>query len=141
MNIPPIGTMSTPKMHAIEAGAIRDFAEALGLQYPAYYSQSQARTLGFQDVVAPPTFAITLQGHAVPGLDLPKAGLIHGEQSFKFGAPIVVHDTVSVVTQVIGTKARGPLTFLTLETVGTNQDQHWVFTSTSTIIASQEASS
>ncbi len=139
MNIPPIGTTSDPKVHTIEAGAIRNFAEALGLQFPAYFSKVQAQDLGFQDVIAPPTFAITLQGHAVPGLDLPKAGLIHGEQSFKFGDPITVHDEISVVTQVIETKARGPLTFLTLETVGTNQHLRWVFTSTSTIIANQEA--
>lgn len=140
MHIPPIGTVSEPRIHIIEAGAIRDFAQALGLTYHAYYSTDQAQRLGFRDIIAPPTFAITLQGHPVPGLDLPHSGLIHGEQAFKFGTPIALHDTVRVVTRLIGTKSRGPLTFLTLETMGTNQREEWVFTSTSTIIASQEVS-
>ncbi len=140
MNVPPIGTVSEPQTHLIEAGRIRDFAQALGLNYQAYYSTTYAQSLGFTDIIAPPTFAITLPGHPVPGLDLPHSGLIHGEQAFKFGAPIAVHDTIRVVTTLIGTKARGPLTFLTLETTGTNQREEWVFTSTSTIIASQEVS-
>lgn len=140
MTVPPIGTVSEPQTHSIEAGAIRDFAQALGLNYQAYYSRAYAQSLGFRDIIAPPTFAITLQGHPVPGLELPHSGLIHGEQTFKFGEPIAAHDTVRVVTALIGTKTRGTLTFLTLETTGTNQREEWVFTSTSTIMASQEVS-
>ena len=140
VTVPPIGTASEPRTHLVEAGAIRDFSQALGLNYQAYYSKSYAQSFGFADIIAPPTFAITLAGHPVPGLDLPHSGLIHGDQAFKFGTPIAAHDTIRVVSTLIGTKARGPLTFLTIETTGTNQREEWVFTSTSTIIASQEVS-
>lgn len=135
MNIPPVGTESPPFSQVIETGAIRRFVEALGLEYQPYRDADSARAAGYRNVVAPPTFMITLHGLPIPGLDLPEAGLIHGEQTFRYGEPVVATDVITVVSRLTDVKTRGPLTFLTLETKGINQDKVMAFISTSTIIA------
>lgn len=140
MNIPPVGTQSPPYSHVVEPGAIRRFVEALGLEYQPYRDVDSARAAGYRDVVAPPTFMITLHAQPIPGLDLPEAGLIHGEQTFRYGEPVVAHDVITVVSRLVEVKTRGPLTFLTLETTGINQEQAMTFVSTSTIIARQAQS-
>ncbi|MHB1953166.1 MAG: FAS1-like dehydratase domain-containing protein [Sulfobacillus sp.] len=138
MEIPPVGATSSPLSHDIEVGAIRRFAQALGLTYAPFYDTAAAQAAGYRDVVAPPTFVITLNGALIPGLALPDAGLIHGEQSFRYGVPVVAHDVITVVSTLIDVKSRGPLTFLTVETKGSNQHQEEAFVSESTIIAREE---
>jgi acyl dehydratase len=140
MNIPPVGTQSPPFSHAVELGAIRRFVEALGLKYQPYRNAEAARAAGYRDVVAPPTFMITLHGLPIPGLDLPEAGLIHGEQTFRYGESVVANDVITVVSRLTEVKTRGPLTFLTLETTGINQDHVMAFVSISTIITRESQS-
>src|SRR4051812_12084233 len=74
---------------------IRDFADAIGDDNPAYRDAEAARKLGHPDVIAPPTFAIVLtrdtswQVIADPELGLALHRVLHGEQRFSYARPIV----------------------------------------------------
>lgn len=85
---------------------IREFARAIGDANPAYLDPEAARALGYDDVIAPPTFAIVLSLEAAnaalfdPELGLDYSRVVHGEQSFAYTRPIVAGDEL-VVTTVI----------------------------------------
>ena len=74
-------------------GDIRRFATAIGDPNPAYHDPAAAQALGHRDVVAPPTFLITL-GFATaeslitdPELGLDYSLVVHGEQRFELHRP------------------------------------------------------
>lgn len=87
---------------------IRQFARAIGDPNPAYHSLEAARTAGYPDLVAPPTFLVA----AIPGqlglpIDDPAFGLdfslvVHGEQRFALARPVVAGDELTTVTTVLG---------------------------------------
>ncbi len=85
---------------------IREFAEAIKDDNPAYRSVEAARALGHPDVVAPPTLPILLTipaGHQL--LADPEAGIdygrvVHGEQKFVHERPVHAGDILQVVVRV-----------------------------------------
>jgi acyl dehydratase len=85
---------------------IREFADALGDPNPVYRSQPAAKELGYEDVIAPPTFAIVLTmkaGHQVimdPELGVDYSRVVHGEQRFVHVRPIRAGDLLQVVVTV-----------------------------------------
>src|SRR4051794_37886334 len=93
---------------------IREFAEAIGDQNPAYRDADAARALGHPDVIAPPTFPIAItwgtteQVIADPRLGLALHRILHGEQRFAYARPIVAGDelvctlTIDAVKQAAG---------------------------------------
>lgn len=95
---------------------IRQFARAIGDPNPLYHDLEAARTAGYADLVAPPTFLVA----AIPGqlglpLDDPAFGLdfsliVHGEQRFSLLRPVVAGDELTAVTTLTG-----------LRTVATNE--------------------
>lgn len=133
-----IGARSVPMVHDIEKGAIRRFARALGETNPIYFEEEAAREAGYPSLVAPPTFAVTLARSPIPGLEMPHAGVIHGEQEFLYGRVMTAGDRISVtgwlaeVREVQG--SRGPMTLLTLLTEGCHGDGTLAFQSRSVLI-------
>ncbi len=95
---------------------IRQFARAIGDPNPLYHDLEAARTAGYPDLVAPPTFLVA----AIPGalglpVDDPAFGLdfsliVHGEQRFSLSRPVVAGDELTAVTALTG-----------LRTVATNE--------------------
>jgi acyl dehydratase len=85
---------------------IREFADAIGDQNPAYRSVEAARALGHSDVVAPPTFAVIISSSASgavtfdPALGLDYTRVVHGEQSFSYERAIVAGDRLVAVATV-----------------------------------------
>lgn len=85
---------------------IRDFAAAIGDPNPAYHDAPAARTLGYPDVIAPPTFAIVMSMRANevvmfdPELGLDYSRVVHGEQRFVYVRPIVAGDELVVTTTI-----------------------------------------
>ncbi len=134
-----IGKISTPRLHLIDRAHLQQFAEAAHLNYPPYRDTGAAQKAGYADVLAAPTFAFTLTSGPIEGLELPGAGIIHGEQSFDYGVPIVAGDQISVSSTVVELKRRGPRIFLTLSTEGRNQHNEEVFRSTSLLIVAVPA--
>ncbi len=85
---------------------IREFANAINDQNPAYHDVEAARALGHADVVAPPTFAIVLslpagaQFIADPEAGVDYSRVVHGEQRFVHTRPIVAGDELQVTLTV-----------------------------------------
>ena len=85
---------------------IREFANAINDQNPAYHDVEAARALGHPDVVAPPTFAIVLtlpagaQFVADPEAGVDYSRVVHGEQRFVHHRPIVAGDELQVTLTV-----------------------------------------
>jgi len=85
---------------------IREFADAIGDQNPAYRSVEAARALGHPDIVAPPTFAVIVSSRASaqvifdPDLGLDYSRVVHGEQSFSYTRPVVAGDLLVAVATV-----------------------------------------
>ncbi len=78
---------------------IRNFATAIKDDNPIYHDVEAARAAGHQDLVAPPTFLITLGFRdrsymADPTLNLNSAMVVHGEQQFVLHRPVVAGDEV-----------------------------------------------
>lgn len=119
---------------------IREFADAIGDDNPAYRDPEAARALGHRDVVAPPTFAILLTmqaGHQVvfdPDLGLDYARVVHGEQRFVQHRPIVAGDRLRVVVTVEGIRSAAGNDLLTTRADAT-EDGEPVVTAYSTLVA------
>lgn len=136
-----IGERAAPRATEIEKGAIRQFALALGESDPVYFDEEIARQAGYRSLPAPPTFPATLPSNPVPGLKLPRAGLIHGEQQFVYGAPICAGDVIRVSAWLENVKvrrgSRGIMSIVTIAREGVNQEDVMVFQARSVLIANE----
>ncbi len=84
-----IGRVYPPsRPYEVSREKIREFAEAIGDDTPAYRDPQAAATLGYADVIAPPTFLIVLASRVAaqvvfdPDLGLDYSRVVHGEQRF-----------------------------------------------------------
>ena len=81
-------------------GDIRRFATAIGDTNPACHDVAAAQALGHRDLVAPPTFLITLAmaGRsdflADPELGLQYELVVHGQQKFELRHPVCAGDVL-----------------------------------------------
>jgi acyl dehydratase len=104
----------------VTRGDIRRFAEAIGDPAPAYVDVAAAQALGHPDVVAPPTFLITLGGGGgsslldEPGLGLEFSMLVHGEQEFRLHRPVHAGDRLDSETRIDDIRTVGRNELLTL---------------------------
>jgi acyl dehydratase len=89
-----VGSSAAPFAVEVEKGAIRRFAEAIGEGVQIYFDEAVARSLGYQGIVAPPTFPTTFRPPAKPawvrGLD--EGRILAGEQGFHYRRPIYAGD-------------------------------------------------
>ncbi len=135
-----IGRESEPTVHEVERGAIRRFAEAIGDPNPIYVDDEAARQAGYPAVVAPPTFPFVLTVHERfrHSLDLGTRSLLHGEQQFEYGRPIVAGDRITVRTRVADVQERagasGPMDILLLEDEGRDAQGAVVFRARATLV-------
>jgi acyl dehydratase len=99
---------SYPPTEPYEVGRekIREFAEAIGDELPAYTDPGAAKELGHPDVVAPPTFVFSITFKAAndvirdPRLGLDYARMVHGEQHFAYARPVRAGDRLSVTSTI-----------------------------------------
>ncbi len=110
----PLGHTSAPRTYVIDPDWVRSFRRAI----PVLAGGSGSRA----DDAIPLTFPIALQPNPIPGLNLPKSAVIHGEQRFHYFTPLRVGETVTVVAEVSGYKERGGTVFVTLTTRGRHAD-------------------
>ena len=85
---------------------IREFADAINDENPAYRSAEAAQALGHRDVVAPPTFPVVLTlpagGQFIndPDAGVDYSRVVHGEQRFVHARPVQAGDTLQVTLTV-----------------------------------------
>jgi acyl dehydratase len=120
---------------------IREFAEAIGDDNPAYLDPEAARALGHPDVIAPPTFGIVLsmtagrQVIADPELGLDYTRVVHGEQRFVITRPICAGDRLTVTVTVENIRAAAGNDMITTRGDVVTVDGEPVFTAYSTLVA------
>lgn len=138
-----LGQHSEARIQEVERGAIRKFAVALGLQDAVYHSVEAARAAGYRDLLAPPTFAVTLLPWTIPGVELPLAGVLHGEQEFEWLQPICAGDKIEVTGWVDEIKSRsgqsGQMTLITVASEGHGWGGALAFRSRALLIVTEEA--
>ncbi len=136
-----LGERSEPYTHEIEKGAIRRFAEALGETDPVYFDEAAAHQKGYPGLLAPPTFPVTLRRGPIPGLTMPRAGVLHGEQSFVYGQPICSGEMITVRAWLddvqVRSGSRGAMTLVTVGIEGINQAGAMAFQAQSVLIITE----
>jgi acyl dehydratase len=136
-----IGRSSEPVRNAVERDAVRLFAEAIADPSPLYRDEEAARCGRYVRLLAPPTFPRTFDYGRVEGLELPPAGLIHGEFRISYRRPLLVGDEVLCRLQLKDSYdkrgQRGLLGFLLFERTGESVDGDLVFTTNDTVVVTE----
>jgi uncharacterized protein YprB with RNaseH-like and TPR domain len=125
-----IGKSSSSQTFEVTREAVQQFMEAT--EDPALHSDTPVE-------YAPPTFPTTFRVR-VPDLELDttKIQLLHGEQEYSYTRRLRIGEEVTCVVRVLDVRERsgrtGQMTFLTMETSGTDSQQQPIFTARSTTI-------
>jgi len=122
---------------------VREFARAVFADAPQHTDPDAARALGYDDVVAPPTFAMVVQdltlqqllGDPESGIELSR--LVHAEQRFRYTRPIVAGDELVATLSVTGIRSMGGGTMITSEAEIVDADGAHVVTTTSILLAGE----
>lgn len=100
-------------VHVVSAAKIAEFARATGATSPLHTDAEAARAAGYADVVAPPTFLVSLaQQTEAQYIEDPAAGVdftrvVHGEEGFRLARPIVAGDRLVPTLTVESVRAAG----------------------------------
>lgn len=119
---------------------VREFARAVLATDPLHFDPDAARAAGYDDVVAPPTFAIVIQertwslllGDPDSGIDY--ARVVHGDQRFEISRAIVAGDELTATLAVTSVKTLGGNAMVTAESVMTDADGEHVVTAISSLV-------
>jgi acyl dehydratase len=101
---------------------IREFADAIGAGDACHRDPAAAQALGHPDVIAPPTFLITLTFAADgalftdPALGLDYSRVVHGEQRFVHSRPVHAGDELVSTMTIEGIRAMAGNDVLTTRT-------------------------
>ena len=121
------------------------FADAVGATAAAHRDPEAARSLGHADVVAPPTFAVTLAQRCeaqliedeAAGIDFSR--VVHGQEGFVHHRPIVAGDSLTGVLHVDTMREAGGHGMVSTRVELSDADGRPVTTVTSTIVVRGEA--
>ena len=122
---------------------VREFARAVFASNPVNVDPDAARAAGYDDVVAPPTFAVVMQEKTLAQLLAePDAGIdfsrvVHGDQRFTSSRPIVAGDELTAQLSVVSIRAMGGGALVTSDTVITDAAGGHVVTATSLLLAGE----
>jgi acyl dehydratase len=135
-----IGKSYPAVAYAVGREKIREYASAVGETNPLYLDLDAARAAGYDDLVAPPMFAVVYAARAVgPGIFDPDVGInfammVHAGQEFVWGPVVVAGDEITTTASVKDIADRGGMAFYVFESVSDNQRGVTVCTGTWTQI-------
>lgn len=119
---------------------VREFARSVFATHPTHLDVEAARSAGYADIVAPPTFPIVVTGATLQQLlDDPDAGVdftrvVHGDQRFTFTRPIVAGDELTATMTIASVKSLGGHSMVTSESSIADASGAHVVTATSTLV-------
>jgi acyl dehydratase len=124
---------------------VREFARAVFSTSPVNFSVEAARSAGYADVVAPPTFPIVVQELTLAqllaeedaGIEL--THVVHGEQRFDYARPIVAGDELTAQLRVTSVKTLGANAMVVAETTIHDAAGEHVVTAVSTLVVRGDA--
>lgn len=136
-----IGKKSIKVKNTVERGAVKKFAESIGDAHPIYLDEETGENSRYKRNIAPPTFPRVFDYGVIEGLNLPKKGLIHGEQTYHYERPLLVGEDLycyAVVKDYYEKAGKnGSMGFLVLENNGQDLSGNTIFTSSSIVIITE----
>jgi acyl dehydratase len=123
---------------------IREFAHAVMSTNPLNFDVLPAQAAGYQDIIAPPTFAVEIQERSLatvitdPEADIDFSRVVHGDQRFVHVRPIVAGDELTSVLKVASCKFVANLSMITFNTDIFDVNKELVCTAISTLIVRGE---
>lgn len=132
INAEHLGRSFGPYIYPVERERIRLLTSAIGEDDLIYHDITVAQAAGLPDLPAPPTLA-TVYGlwanqallDALGAIGAPLPRLLHGEQLYRYYAPVFGGDTLTSTTTIVGLEQKrgqsGLFELLTLETILHNQ--------------------
>ncbi|MFB9164360.1 MULTISPECIES: FAS1-like dehydratase domain-containing protein [Arthrobacter] len=130
--------------YSVGRESIRDFARAVKATNSAHFFVSEAHTLGYADLVAPPTYAIIVAQRADallindPDSGIDFSRVVHAEQRFTHHRPIVAGDELLAELHVDGVRAMGGGAMITTRAEISTADGESVATTVSAILVRGE---
>lgn len=135
-----VGLSSGPVRNVVGLEAVRLFADAIADPSPLYRDEAAGRGR-YGGILAPPTFPRTFDYGRIEGLQLPPAGLIHGEFRISYGRPLLVGDELmcrlTLKDSYDKEGRRGLLGFLLFERTGEDLAGDLVFTTNDTVVVTE----
>ena len=127
-------------VHTVSAAKVAEFARATGSSSSLHTEADAAREAGHADVVAPPTFLVSLaQATEARYIEDPAAGIdftrvVHGQESFSLRRPVVAGDHLVPTLTVESVRAAGGHTMITTRVDMTDEAGAEVASVTSMIV-------
>ena len=119
---------------------LREFAKAVFSKDPANLDLNAAKALGYQDLIAPPTFAVVIQERSLATVLADKdaaidfSRVVHGDQRFIHERPILAGDELTSELSVASVKQLAGNSMVTFETKIFDQRETLVCTAISTLV-------
>ena len=119
---------------------IREFASAVFSTNPINHDVAAAKSAGYADLVAPPTFGVVIQERSLhdvladPEADIDFSRVVHGDQRFVLNRPIVAGDELTSILTVASVKALGAHSMITFNTEIFDAKKDLVCTAISTLV-------
>jgi acyl dehydratase len=127
VNTDVIGKSYPTTHYVVGREKVREYALAVGETNPLYFDADAAREAGYEDVVAPPMFAVVYglpalaTGMFDPEIGIDFSRLVHSGQEFTWGPLVIAGDEIATtltLTDVSEMRGNGVFVF---ETVSVNQ--------------------
>ena len=141
-----VGTELSRYTFTVERGKIRELALAIGDDNPVYTDPEYARSLGYKDVIAPPTFGtcIDLWGGSdfmelCRKLQLNPVKVLHGGQDYQYSGVIYPGDVIEASSVLKKQIQKSKMSIIVLQTTCRNQNGDTVLTCRSTVIERGQA--
>ncbi|MBD7936562.1 MULTISPECIES: MaoC family dehydratase N-terminal domain-containing protein [Cytobacillus] len=126
-----IGKVSGKVKNTVERGLVKRFAQSIGDPHPIFIDEEYGKKSKYGTNIAPPTFPRVFESGTIEALQLPKKGLIHGEQRFHYERPLLVGEDVYVWTEVKDyyekKGSNGLMGFLSVVKYGEDKDGKLIF--------------
>ena len=140
VNTQAIGKTYEPTTYAVGREKIKEYARAVGETNPIHLDVQAAREAGYDDVVAPPMFAVVYSAPSVgppifdPEIELNFALMVHGGQEFQWGQLVVAGDEITTTASVKDISEADGRGYYVFESISTNQSGEQVCRGTWTYI-------
>ena len=124
---------------------IREFADAVDANSFAHFNPEAARAEGYDDVVAPTTFAVVIaqraEFHVVtdPEVGVDFSRVVHADERFTHHRPIVAGDVISTTVHIDKITSRGGISTVTTRSELADADGNPVSTVLSTLAVRENA--
>ncbi len=127
VNTDVIGTTYPPAQYAVGREKIREYALAVGETNPLHHDLRAARAAGYDDLVAPPMFAVVYAFPALwpvlfdeqVGIDFSR--MVHGGQEFEWGPLVVAGDEITTTVSIADVSERAGNGFYVFASESVNQ--------------------